>query len=155
MYNRDSDRGFGPRFTDAGFAGGRFIFHYNTLLFIVAYSFLLRKFSLKDYHDIHVISAILITIISMSLITLAFFKVLTRAVFSDTYYMWSCGVIYVVSVSSYLLMYFNSKNQSEIVELQVANKLLKADNQMLAVSEQAIIEMRAMRKRSPSGSGSF
>ena len=44
-----------------------------------------------------------------------------------------------------MIIYFHCKGRKEVIELQVKNKLLEADKQMLAVSEQAISEMRQIK----------
>jgi sensor histidine kinase regulating citrate/malate metabolism len=63
----------------------------------------------------------------------------------DAYYCIELAGIFIVSITSYLMVYYHCKERKEKMILEVQNKLLKADKQMLVISEQAIEEMRALR----------
>jgi len=110
---------------------------------------MLKKFTLKHYTDIPLVSVIMIladTICSSALI------IGNDAIRNaegvrggDLYYALSLAVIYILNVTGYMMIYFHCKIRKQMTELQVENKLLEADKQILTVSEQAIGEMRQMR----------
>jgi ATP-binding region ATPase domain protein len=116
---------------------------------IVAYSFILRHYTLKNYNDIPLISAILILVDSVCAAVLIFAKTIMNVIYgphsTDVYYIFTLFAIYIFTVSGYMMIYFHCKVRKRMTELQVNNKLLEADKQMLIISEQAISEMRAMR----------
>lgn len=116
---------------------------------IIAYSFILRHYTLKNYNDIPLISAILILVDSVCAAVLIFAKTIMNVIYGppsiDVYYIFTLFAIYIFTVLSYMMIYFHCKVRKRMTELQVNNKLLEADKQMLIISEQAISEMRAMR----------
>lgn len=116
---------------------------------IIAYSFILRHYTLKNYNDIPLISAILILVDSVCAAVLIFAKTVMNVIYgppsTDVYYIFTLFAIYIFTVSGYMMIYFHCRVRKRMTELQVNNKLLEADKQMLIISEQAISEMRAMR----------
>lgn len=119
-------------------------------LLIIGFSVLLRHYTLKYYSEIPVISAVLILINAFSLAVLVYAKTLINVKAGpsgggDLYYTLTLVVIYIVAVSGYMMVYFHCKAVKRMIELQVKNKLLEYDKQMLVISEQAIGEMRSMR----------
>lgn len=118
-------------------------------ILVVAFSFLVSKFTLKNYSDIPKISVIMIMIntVACSLLILlkTVFKIQEGSFGADKFYCIVLAVVYVVSVTGYMMIYFHCKVRKEKTALEVQNKLLEADKQMLIVSEQAIEEMRALR----------
>lgn len=116
---------------------------------IIAYSFILRHYTLKNYNDIPLISAILILVDSVCAAVLIFAKTIMNVIYGppsiDVYYIFTLFAIYIFTVLGYMMIYFHCKVRKRMTELQVNNKLLEADKQMLIISEQAISEMRAMR----------
>lgn len=118
-------------------------------IFIVAFSFVIRKFSLVNYNDIPPISMAIIMINTVVFTTLIFYRVRFGMANSvsrrDIFYTLTLIGIYILSVSSYMMIYFHCKIRKEKTALEVQNKLLEADKQMLMLSEQAIEEMRSIR----------
>lgn len=116
---------------------------------IIIYSLILHKFTLSNYRDIPLVSVIMILIntVSSAMLILVNTRIRVNAGNrgGDVYYALSLAVIYVVNVTGYMMIFFHCKVRKEMTELQVENKLLEADKQMLVVSEQAISEMRQMR----------
>lgn len=115
--------------------------------FIVAFSLLIRKYSLAHYSDIPVISVTMIAVNAVVFTLLIYCRIImsTRGTSTDIFYTLSLAGIYVLSVSSYLMIYFHCNVRKQMTDLQVENKLLEADKQMLVLSEQAISEMKALR----------
>lgn len=117
-------------------------------LMMVAFSILVSKFTLKHYSDIPKISVILImvnTVACTSLIAVKTLLKLQNSLAGDIYYCLVLVGIYIISVTGYLMIYYHCKVRKEKTALEVQNRLLEADKQMLMVSEQAIEEMRALR----------
>ncbi|MGN0813798.1 MAG: sensor histidine kinase [Candidatus Coproplasma sp.] len=117
---------------------------------IIAYSVLLRHYTLKYYSDIPIISVILIMINAVCSVLLIFAKTVIsvnsgQGTTQDIFYTLTLAVIYVFSVSGYMMIYFHCKVRKSMTELQVSNRLLESDKQMLIISEQAISELRSMR----------
>lgn len=115
---------------------------------MVAFSFIIRRYTLKNYSDIPLVSVILIvvnTVVSTILIiSKTVMKMSSQTIF-DGYYCFVLAAIYVISVTGYLMIVYHCKVRKEKTALEVQNKLLEADKQMLIISEQAIEEMRALR----------
>ena len=118
-------------------------------LLIIGFSLLIRRYTLTRYSDIPVFSVAMImlgAICSSSLIIgKTILNVKIGGISQDTFFIFTLAVIYILIVSSYMIIYFHCKGRKEVIELQVKNKLLEADKQMLAVSEQAISEMRQIK----------
>lgn len=118
-------------------------------IFIVAFSFVIRKFTILCYSDIPPISVIMIMINTTVFTTLIFYRdrygMTVDPMKTDVFYTMTLIVIYILSISSYMMIYFHCKVRKEKTSLEVQNKLLEADKQMLIVSEQAIEEMRSIR----------
>lgn len=117
---------------------------------IIAYSLLLRRYTLRYYSDIPIISVILIMVNAVCSAVLIFAKTILNVHSGptsarDIYYTLTLAAIYVFSVSGYMMIYFHCKVRKRMTELSVRNKLLEADKQMLIISEQAISELRSMR----------
>ncbi len=115
---------------------------------MVAFSFIIRKYTLKFYSDIPLISVILImvnTLVSIILIISKTVMKMAEGLMFDSYYCIVLSGIYIISVIGYLMIYFHCNVRKEKTALEVQNKLLEADKQMLIVSEQAIEEMRSLR----------
>lgn len=117
---------------------------------IIAYSLLLRRYTLRYYSDIPAVSVALIMLNAVSSAVLIFAKTIINvyvgpSAAKDLYYTLTLCVIYIFAVSGYLMIFFHCKVRKRMTELQVKNKLLESDKQMLVVSEQAISEMRSMR----------
>lgn len=117
-------------------------------LLIVVFGFVIRRYSLKEFSDIPKLSVILIMINTVACTVLIIAKVLVKTingVFTDSYFCTVLSVIYIISVTSYMMIYFHCQMHRENTILNVQNKLLEADKQTLQVSEQAIEEMRSLR----------
>lgn len=115
---------------------------------MVGFSFVIRKYSLKNYSDIPLVSVILIMInafVSTVLIISKTIMKMSAGTLFDPYYCMVLAAVYVVSVTGYMMIYFHCKVRKEKTALEVQNKLLEADKQMLVISEQAIEEMRSLR----------
>ena len=63
----------------------------------------------------------------------------------EAYYCIELAGIFIISLTSYLMIYYHCKIRKEKTILEVQNKLLEADKKMLIISEQAIEEMRSIR----------
>lgn len=131
------------------FNGGYFdYFCYLADVFMIGFSFVIRKFTLKNYSDIPSVSVILImvnTVVSAILIVSKTLIKMSSGAMFEPYYCMVLAAIYVISVTGYMMIYFHCKVRKEKTALAVQNKLLEADKQMLVVSEQAIEEMRSLR----------
>ncbi|MCD8308223.1 MAG: GHKL domain-containing protein [Clostridia bacterium] len=123
----------------------------NILFYVlmVMYSAFMRVFSLKNYSDIPAVSVILIMISDAFGLLLIIVKNVINtqsgSMGADLFYTLTLASIYVLAVSGYFNVYFHCKTRKRQIEVQVENKLLEADKQMLVVSEQAIAEMRQIR----------
>lgn len=116
--------------------------------FLIVLSLVIRKYSLKPYSDVAPISIILIFVNAIASIALIICKTVLKITSGsrfDPYYCLVLAVVFLFSATSYIMIYFHCKERNEKTELEVQNKLLKADRQMLVVSEQAIEEMRSLR----------
>lgn len=137
----------------AGYSGARFkidsdFICYLSDLFIVAFGLVIYKYTLKDYSAIPVASVIMIAVTTIVSTTLIIVKTVSRMKQwnpFDWYYCVELAGIYVISVASYLMVYYNCKIHKEATMLAVQNKMLDADRQRLEISEKAIEEMRALR----------
>lgn len=131
------------------FPGGYFDFIcFLTDALMIAFSFVIRKYTLKYYSDIPLISVILIminTVVSVVLIISKTVMKMAEGIMFDGYYCLVLGGIYIISVTGYLMIYFHCNVRKAKTALEVQNKLLEADKQMLKVSGQAIEEMRSLR----------
>ena len=129
--------------------GGYFEFVcYFADAFIVGFSILIRRYSLKPYSDIPLVSVVLImvnTVASTVLIIVKTVMKMQESLNFDPYYCLVLAGIYIISVTSYIMVYIHCKVRKEKTTLEVQNKLLEADKQMLVISGQAIEEMRALR----------
>ena len=118
---------------------------------IVGLSFVLRFFPLNRYDNIPVIAGILMALNAVCLSALVYVATvidvagLGATTGPNAYYLVSCFLFCIISVSSYLLTYFNCQKNKETSELLLTRKLREADKQTLAVSRQAIAEMHALR----------
>lgn len=129
--------------------GGYFEFVcYFADAFMVGFSLLIRRYSLKPYSDIPLVSVVLImvnTVASTVLIIVKTVMKMQESLNFDPYYCLVLAGIYIISVTSYIMVYIHCKVRKEKTTLEVQNKLLEADKQMLVISGQAIEEMRALR----------
>ena len=117
-------------------------------LLIVAFSFVIHRYTLKKYSDIPVVSVVLImitTIVSTALIIVKTIMKMSAGMRFDAYYCIELAGIFIISLTSYLMIYYHCKIRKEKTILEVQNKLLEADKKMLIISEQAIEEMRSIR----------
>lgn len=118
-------------------------------LLIVAFSFVIRRYSLRSYSDIPRRSVLLIMINAVSSAILIFVKTVMKVQtgFSqgEPFYCIVLALIYIISFTGYLMIYFHCKMHRENTVFTVQNKLLEADKQTLVISEQAIEEMRSLR----------
>lgn len=134
---------------NASFRGGYFDFIcFIADAFMIGFSIVIRRYSLKPYSDIPLVSVILIMINTFASTALIISKTVIKmstGVRFETYYCFVLAAIYVVSVTGYMMIYFHCKVRKEKTALEVQNKLLEADKQMLVISEQAIEEMRSLR----------
>lgn len=123
-------------------------FCFISYLLMVLFSLVIKNFSLKNYDDIPIVSVVLIiinTVVSTILVVLKTVIKIRSRIDADAYYCAVLMAIYIVSITGYMMIYFHCKVHKEKTELEVQNKLLEADKQMLIVSGQAIEEMRALR----------
>ena len=121
---------------------------YLSDLLMVSFAFVVHKYTLKRYSDIPVISVILLmvtTIVSTALIIGKTVIKMSVGMMFEPYYCIELAGIFIISVTSYLMIYYHCKVRKEKTILEVQNKLLEADKQMLIISEQAIEEMRSLR----------
>lgn len=115
---------------------------------MISFAFVIHKYTLKRYNDIPVLSVVLIlitTIVSTALIISKTVIKMSAGMRFEAYYCIELAGIFVISVISYLMVYYHCKVRKEKTILEVQNKLLEADKQMLIISEQAIEEMRSLR----------
>lgn len=115
---------------------------------MIVFSFLIKRYSLKRFQDLPIISVVLVltnTVVSTVLIIAKTMMKMAEGIFFDPYYCFVLAAVYIFSVTSYLMIYFHCKVSADNTALEVRNKLLEADKQMLVISEQAIEEMRALR----------
>lgn len=85
------------------------------------------------------------TIVSTALIIIKTVMKMSSGMKFDTYYCIELAGIFIISVTSYLMIYYHCKIRKEKTILEVQNKLLEADKKMLIITEQAIEEMRSLR----------
>ena len=131
------------------FNGGYFDFLcYVADVLMIGFSFIIRRYSLKDYSDIPLVSVILIMITTVTSTVLIISKTVIKmstGTFFEPYYCFVLAGIYIISVACYMMIYCHCKVRKEKTTLEVQNKLLEADKQMLVISKQAIEEMCALR----------
>lgn len=119
--------------------------------FVVAVSFVLRRFSLKKYDNIPVSSGVLMGLCAVCISSLVYLKTMLGNGFvrpsrnEEIYYLVSCFVVFLVAVINYMLVYLNCEKSKELTESLIAGKLLEADKQALTVSRQAIAELHEIR----------
>ena len=121
--------------------------NYLSYSLIIAFSFILRKFTLSNYSDIPLISVGLILVngvISTWLVVNDIIVNLGSFEKEITSGLLLVGV-YVFAVTSYLMVYFQCKANKEKLLLEIQNRLLKTDKEVLAISESALEEMRTIR----------
>lgn len=118
-------------------------------LFIIGFAFVIRKYSLKYYRDIPLVSAVLVMInmcvITVSIVVYTIIRVNTGRFNVDVFYIVILVGMFIIAVTSYVTVYVHAKSHNRLTTLAVENKLLEADKQTLAVSEQAVGEMREFR----------
>ena len=118
-------------------------------IFIVLYSILLHKLSLKEYTDLPLLSVIMMLIITIVLSFLLFGKQIydvNKDPFAvDVFYIFTLIFYYIISICSYLMLYFYAKVRKTNVELQVENKLLEADRERIESFENTREEFHLLR----------
>lgn len=121
---------------------------YISDVLIIASALLMCKYTLKDYNDIPVVSVVLIAITTFVSAFLIVSKTVMRMKKWETFNLYRSMeliALYIISAVIYLMVYYHCKVRKEKTILEVQNKLLEADKQMLSLSGKAIEEMRALR----------
>ena len=117
--------------------------------FIVLYSILLHKLSLKEYIDLPIQSVVMMSIITIFLSGLLIgkeaYNVKKGLIGFDSYFFFLLISIYAISVCSYLMLYFYAKAKKNMLHLQVENKLLEADKERIEGFEMAREEFHLLR----------
>lgn len=118
-------------------------------IFIIFYSIVLHKLSLKEYTDLPIQSVVMMFIITICLSALLIgkeaYNVITHFIGFDDFYLFTLMAIYTISVCSYLMLYFYAKARKSMVHLQVENKLLEADKERIESFETAREEFHLLR----------
>ena len=118
-------------------------------IFIIFYSIVLHKLSLKEYTDLPIQSVVMMFIITICHSALLIGKeacnVITHFIGFDAFYLFTLMAIYTISVCSYLMLYFYAKARKSMVHLQVENKLLEADKERIESFETAREEFHLLR----------
>ena len=117
--------------------------------FIVLYSILLHKLSLKEYTDLPLLSVMMMLIITIVLSALLIGKQISdvnKSPFEvDVFYIFTLVFYYIISICSYLMLYFYAKVRRSNVQLQVENKLLEADKERIESFENTREEFHLLR----------
>ena len=115
-------------------------------LFILLFAVLMKKVSLNEYYELPISSTVLVLIINVAAAVVEFsnFAMFTSQ-HGDYFFCVVLVALYVVSVSSYLIVWFHCRERNENTRLQIENKLLEADKNMLELSDRALEEMRELR----------
>ncbi len=117
-------------------------------LFIIAFSVIMRRFTLEEYTDMAWVSVVMMLIASVMGVVIVFFEILEKINGTGVADAFLCLVLfgnYAFLVISYLMIYFHCQVRKEMTVLAVENKLLEADKQMLTISEHALEEIRSFR----------
>ena len=117
-------------------------------LFIIAYSVVLRKLSLKEYTDLPLKSAIMMFVINAYISVLLIIK--QNPGYMDSikplsFYVATLIACCVISCCSYLMLYFYAKARKSMVQLQVENKLLEADKERIESFEKTREDFHLLR----------
>lgn len=117
--------------------------------FIIAYSIVLRKLSLREYIDLPILSVVMMFIIifciSILLIVKEAFNVRNGSFKFDSFYVLTLICFCLISICSYLMLYFYAKARKKMLNLQVENKLLEADRERIESYESAVEEFHLLR----------
>ena len=117
--------------------------------FIVLYSIIIHKLSLKEYTDLPLLSVIMMLIITFVLSALLIGKQIAdmnKSPFeTDSFYIFTLILYYIISICSYLMLYFYAKVRRTNVQLQVENKLLEADKERIESFETTREEFHLLR----------
>ena len=121
--------------------------NYISYSLILVFSVLLRGFTLSGYSDVPPVSVIFILINGALSTWLVFSRIIANlgAFSADSNYVELLISLYVFAATSYLMVYFHCKANKEKLLLEIQNRLLKTDKEVLAVSESALEEMRSIR----------
>lgn len=132
-----------PKGTDWSFINN--IFH----LLICAFGLVVRWYTLRNYSSIPVLSVVIVAVGAVLSSGLVICKDVMNVRMpvsqGDLFYIFTLVVLYVLNMSTYLIIYFHCREWTEVSELQIKNRLLEADKQMLMLSDQAIAELRQIR----------
>ena len=128
------------------FADGINIF---VCVFIILYSIVLNRLSLKVYTDLPLKSAIMLLVITICLSSLLISKQsydLNKNIqLGDSFYIFSLISFYIMSICSYLMLYFYAKVKKTNVQLQVENKMLEADKERIEMYENSREDFHLLR----------
>lgn len=97
-------------------------------LLMIGVSFVIHKYSLKRYSDIPVVSVALImitTIVSTALIIIKTVMKMSSGMKFDTYYCIELAGIFIISVTSYLMIYYHCTQSINIVIPRHADSVRK------------------------------
>lgn len=122
-------------------------------IFIILYSILLHRLSLKEYTDLPLKSAIMMFVINACLAVLLIIKegpgitpnVTKDFATTDWYYIMTLHFFCAISICSYLMLHFYAKTRKSMVQLQVENKLLEADRERIESFETAREDFHLLR----------
>ena len=123
--------------------------HVLAAVLIICFSFFLRRHSLYRYQEIPAASGwnILINIVSSILILCI--RMLSGERRTDLqlqlFILMVPILVYILSLSGYLMVYYQCKEHQERITLTLDNRLLEADRQMLQLSQQAITNLQSLR----------
>ena len=125
------------------------VFNVSIYILILIYSIVLYRLSLKEYTDLPFISAMMMFVTNVCLAGLLIGKEaydVSRQVFGfDLFYTFTLFAFYIISISSYLMLYFYARARKSMVQLQVENKLLEADKERIESFENAREEFHLLR----------
>jgi len=128
--------------------GTSVLFYAMEDILIVAFALVIKKYSISKYTDIPAISAVLI-LINTTLMSLVVFVntrfMITGLTSANEFYCLVLLVEYILVITGYLMIWFHCKVRKEKTELEVENRLLEADRQMLVLSEKAVEEVRCLK----------
>ena len=123
--------------------------HVLAAILIVLFSVFLRGHSLYRYHEIPAASAWNIAINAVSSFLILCIRMLSGERRTDLELQWFIllvpVMVYILSLSGYLMVYYQCKEHQERITLTLDNRLLEADRQMLQLSQQAATNLQSLR----------
>ena len=130
---------------------------------VVAFAFIIRNYSVHKFNEIPYRSVIYTIIITATAATFIFTCIILTMPTGDggmviteelalpdnrkvnVFFTLALTLIYIVSVVSYMVIYFGCKEYDEKLSAKVENERLKANQTLMVVSDQAMEEVRGIR----------